>query len=73
MVACSKRNFNEVEKQPAHWFVLGGRVVLGLTDRPYWYLRPSEKWPSTKVNLKMANRQSSNRVRAYRTHPTRWV
>jgi len=28
---------------------------------------------STKVNLKTANRQSSNRVRAYRTHPTRWL
>ena len=27
MVACRKRSFNEVEKQPAHWFVLGGRVI----------------------------------------------
>ena len=44
MVACRKLSFNGVEKQPAHWFVLGGRVVLGLTGRPYWYLRPSEKW-----------------------------
>ena len=42
MAACRKRSFNEVEKQPAHWFVLGGRFG-GLTDRPYGYLRPSEK------------------------------
>ena len=27
---------------------------------------------STKLKVEMANRQSSNRVRAYRTHPTRW-
>ncbi|HHX2524401.1 hypothetical protein O3683_03010 [Neisseria flavescens] len=26
---------------------------------------------STKLKVEMANRQSSNRVRAYRTHPTR--
>lgn len=44
MVACRKLSFNEFEKQPAHWFVLGGWVVLGLTGRLYWYLRPSEKW-----------------------------
>ena len=28
---------------------------------------------STKLKVEMANRQSSNRVRAYRTHPTRWI
>ena len=39
-----KRSFNEVEKQPAHWFVLGGRAVWELMNRPYLYLRPSEKW-----------------------------
>jgi len=44
MAACSKRNFNGVEKQPAHWFVLGGRAVWELMNRPYLYLRPSEKW-----------------------------
>ena len=27
---------------------------------------------STKLKVETANRQSSNRVRAYRTHPTRW-
>ena len=27
MVACSKRSFNRVEKQPAHGFVLGGWVI----------------------------------------------
>ena len=27
---------------------------------------------STKLKVEMANRQLSNRVRAYRTHPTRW-
>ncbi|HFC8511148.1 TPA: hypothetical protein ACFP31_000010 [Neisseria subflava] len=27
---------------------------------------------STKLNVETANRQSNNRVRAYRTHPTRW-
>lgn len=27
MAACSKRNFNGVEKQPAHGFVLGSRVI----------------------------------------------
>ena len=26
----------------------------------------------TKLKVETANRQSSNRVRAYRTHPTRW-
>jgi len=26
MVACPKRSVNGVEKQPAHWFVLGGWV-----------------------------------------------
>ena len=28
---------------------------------------------STKLKVETANRQSSNRVRAYRTHPTRWL
>ena len=28
---------------------------------------------STKLKIETANRQSSNRVRAYRTHPTRWL
>jgi len=27
---------------------------------------------STKLKIKTASRQSNNRVRAYRTHPTRW-
>ena len=27
---------------------------------------------SMKLKVEMANRQSTNRVRAYRTHPTRW-
>ena len=27
---------------------------------------------STKLKVETANRQSNNRVRAYRTHPTRW-
>ncbi|EEZ72410.1 hypothetical protein NEICINOT_03341 [Neisseria cinerea ATCC 14685] len=27
---------------------------------------------STELKVETANRQSSNRVRAYRTHPTRW-
>ncbi len=27
---------------------------------------------STKLKVETVNRQSSNRVRAYRTHPTRW-
>ena len=27
MAACSKRSFNGVEKQPAHWFVLGSQVI----------------------------------------------
>jgi len=27
---------------------------------------------STKLKIETANRQSSNRVRAYRTHPTHW-
>ena len=27
MAACSKRSFNGVEKQPAHGFVLGSRVI----------------------------------------------
>ena len=27
---------------------------------------------STKLKVETANRQSRNRVRAYRTHPTRW-
>jgi putative oxidoreductase len=27
---------------------------------------------STKLKVKTASRQSSNRVRAYRTHPTHW-
>ena len=27
---------------------------------------------STQLKVETANRQSSNRVRAYRTHPTRW-
>ncbi|KIC06146.1 putative oxidoreductase [Morococcus cerebrosus] len=27
---------------------------------------------STKLKVKTANRQSTHRVRAYRTHPTRW-
>ena len=27
---------------------------------------------STKLKVETASRQSSNRVRAYRTHPTRW-
>ena len=26
----------------------------------------------TKLRVETANRQSSDRVRAYRTHPTRW-
>ena len=28
---------------------------------------------STKLKVETANCQSSNRVRAYRTHPTRWL
>jgi len=28
---------------------------------------------STKLKVEIANRQSNNRVRAYRTHPTRWL
>ena len=28
---------------------------------------------STKLKVETANRQSSNRVRAYRTHPTYWL
>ena len=27
---------------------------------------------STKLKVETENRQSNNRVRAYRTHPTRW-
>ncbi|MGN6905098.1 hypothetical protein ACTHT2_04530 [Neisseria sp. P0017.S006] len=27
---------------------------------------------STKLKVETANRQSTDRVRAYRTHPTRW-
>ena len=28
---------------------------------------------STKLKVETANRQSTDRVRAYRTHPTRWL
>ena len=68
MAACWKRSFCEAKtKLQRSWkaactLVCFKWVVWGWTDRPYWYLRPSEKWQLQRKQI--WKRQTVNQITA---------